>query len=140
MVVYEWKDMSYLGKVTSQEDEFMPVSCPSRMPTCARDANNHRRRHMSARLMQSEGASVTPHNSAASSSTFQRGSRSTRPASGRPEYLSRLVAVKTPQNRQKCHQVDFGMTPKVPRHHPILIASIPLPGSAAAGSLGVSRT
>lgn len=31
MVIYEWKDMPYLGKVTSQTDEFMPVSDRGRL-------------------------------------------------------------------------------------------------------------
>jgi hypothetical protein len=26
MVIYEWKDYQYLGKVTSKTDEYLPVS------------------------------------------------------------------------------------------------------------------
>jgi hypothetical protein len=26
MVIYEWKDYQYLGKVTSETDEYLPVS------------------------------------------------------------------------------------------------------------------
>lgn len=29
MVIYEWKDYQYLGKVTSKTDEYLPVSARS---------------------------------------------------------------------------------------------------------------
>ncbi len=33
MVIYEWKDYQYLGKVTSETDEYLPVSvCAAQVP------------------------------------------------------------------------------------------------------------
>ncbi len=34
MVVYEWRDMQYLGKVTSEDDDYLPVSEPLSAYTC----------------------------------------------------------------------------------------------------------
>ena len=62
MVIYEWKDMAYLGKVTSQDDEYMPVSRPSRIPVYARDANGCSRRPTSVHQTLYEEASVTTRN------------------------------------------------------------------------------
>ena len=74
MVIYEWKDMQYLGKVTSMVDDMLPVSDPSRVPTCLRYLTHCSRRHTYARPTLSEVASATTHSSAASSSTSQKGS------------------------------------------------------------------
>ena len=65
MVVYEWADMRYLGKVTSMVDDYLPVSTspPSdRVPDC--DVNDFSRRHMSARPTRCAAASARRHNSA----------------------------------------------------------------------------
>lgn len=32
MVIYEWKDYQYLGKVTFDTDEYLPVSIVLRVP------------------------------------------------------------------------------------------------------------
>lgn len=50
MVVYEWADMRYLGKVTSMADDYLPVSTspPSdRVSDC--DVNELSRRHSTLR-------------------------------------------------------------------------------------------
>jgi hypothetical protein len=60
MVIYEWKDVEYLGKVTSQVDETLPVRpqpAPASVLTCL--SRNTLRGRMCAHRMRPATASAT---------------------------------------------------------------------------------
>lgn len=73
MVVYEWADMRYLGKVTSMVDDYLPVRTSprsDRVSDC--NMNELSRRHTSARPTRCAGASARRHNSADLFWTFRK--------------------------------------------------------------------
>ena len=87
MVIYEWKDYQYLGKVTSETDEYLPVSvmlCNTRDTLMSLVS----RRRMYAPLTLCEVASVMHPVSVALFSICQLGSLSKTPHSGPPESHS----------------------------------------------------
>lgn len=74
MVIYEWGDMAYLGKVTSTVND-MPVSAPPLAPATHADLATRSRRHTSVHLTPSRVASATTRNSVISSLTFRQASQ-----------------------------------------------------------------
>jgi hypothetical protein len=87
MVIYEWKDYQYLGKVTSKTDEYLPVSIvlPSGRNTLICLAS---RRHMYAPPMLYEGVFAVHPTSVALFSTCQTGSQLRTPRFGPRESHS----------------------------------------------------
>ena len=74
MVIYEWGDMAYLGKVTSTAND-MPVSAPSLASATHAHLATRSRRHTSAHPTLSKVASVITRSWATSSLTFRRTSQ-----------------------------------------------------------------
>jgi hypothetical protein len=98
MVIYEWKDYQYLGKVTSKTDEYLPVSIvlPSDRNTLICLAS---RRHMYAPPMLYEGVFAVHPTSVALFSTCQTGSQLRTPRFG-PRESHSLGAKAVPVIRQ----------------------------------------
>jgi len=93
MVIYEWKDYQYLGKVTSKTEEYLPVSIvlPSGRDTLICLAS---RRHTYVLPMLYEGVFAVHPTSVALFSTCQPGSQSRTPRFGpRESHSPRAKAV-----------------------------------------------
>jgi hypothetical protein len=105
MVIYEWKDYQYLGKVTSETDEYLPVSIHMRN---TRDTlmSLVSRRRMYAPLTLCEVASVTHPVSVVLFSICQLGSLLKTPHSGLQESrsLGAKEALPTRQEAPHLHQ------------------------------------
>lgn len=82
MVIYEWGDVDYLGKVTSATDEGLPVSMLCHCCSERIQASEHSRRPMSAQATPSGADSAMILSWANSLSTFRREGHSIRRASG----------------------------------------------------------
>ena len=81
MVIYEWGDVDYLGKVTSVAND-LPVSLLCHRDAKRVQANEVSRKHTSAPPMQFGEPSVTTLNSVTLSLIYQRANQSMRQASG----------------------------------------------------------
>ena len=94
MVIYEWKDYQYLGKVTSETDDYLPVSGRAApYPRHAHEPVSRRRTY--APPMLCEVASVIPPISVALFSICQLGSLSKTLHSG-PQESRSLRAKEAP--------------------------------------------
>lgn len=71
MVIYEWKDVKYLGKVTSYIDDYFPVSFFSLQLCYSDNLRPHSRRHMFAPPMLSGVGSATDPSWEGSSSIYR---------------------------------------------------------------------
>lgn len=99
MVIYEWNDNQMLGKVTSLDDDSLPVSInlPIGSPTRWRAllTTLFSRKHTCVHLMPSVVVSATPAIWESSSSTCLRASLSTRLVFGRPDLVSAQTTTQT---------------------------------------------
>jgi len=100
MVVYEWKDVKYLGVITSMTDDSLPVSNPLQHVCCLSNSTPSRRPTY-AQQMHSEAASAHMKISENSSSRLMTGPPFPRQLSGLP-----ALPLTRPVTHPWVHQIS----------------------------------
>lgn len=106
MVIYEWKDYQFLGKVTSETDEYLPVSV-SVANTRDTLMSLVSRRRMCAPPMLCEVASAMRPVSVALFSIYQMGSLSKTPHSGLQESRFLRATEALAENSRRVRAVPI---------------------------------